>query len=172
MLKHVLLTHARRYPLMQPQDAVKLLYQSQFGGGHLIRDVSACIHFLQQEYAATPQTSEPLLEDIGNSMVRVHLSGLDHHGYTPQQLGQDFIRCAASVHGSMECFLQDLDLLKMLTQQGSMPFSDRELEQYLSGYAAAGYPMVSHSEIYRNTYHPAYRVLQFCHLPDFLQQQM
>ena len=43
-LKVILITHANRYPLMQPQDAVKLIYQNEFGGGHLIRDEEACLN--------------------------------------------------------------------------------------------------------------------------------
>ena len=34
----ILLFHFARYPKMTPQAAVKLLYQSAFGPGHLIRD--------------------------------------------------------------------------------------------------------------------------------------
>jgi hypothetical protein len=33
------------------------------------------------------------------------------------------------------------------------------LEAYLSAYEMAGYPMVSHSETYRQNYRPAYRVV-------------
>jgi len=172
MLKEILLTHAQRYPRMQPCDAVKLLYQSEFGGGHLIQDENACMDFLRREYTATPQTDTPLLEDIGNGMARVMLAGLDAHGYSAEALGQDFIRSAASVHGSMDAFQKKLSVLTELTKQGQMPFDAHALESYLTGYAAAGYPVVSHSEIYRNAYHPAYRVIQVCHLPDFLQQQM
>ena len=112
MLKEILLTHARQYPLMQPCDAVKLLYQSQFGGGHLILDEAACLEFLHREYSATTQTHGPLWEDIGNGMVRIYLSALDTWGYTQQQLGQDFIRSAAAVQGSMDVFLQNLTLWK------------------------------------------------------------
>ena len=35
-MKEILLEHFHRYPQMQLQDAVKLLYQSEFGGGHMI----------------------------------------------------------------------------------------------------------------------------------------
>ena len=34
-LERILREHAERYPLMQPTDAVKLIYQNEFGGGHL-----------------------------------------------------------------------------------------------------------------------------------------
>ena len=38
-LRAILIAHAKRYPLIQPTDAVKLIYQNEFGGGHLIREV-------------------------------------------------------------------------------------------------------------------------------------
>ena len=66
-MESILLTHARRYPRMEPCDAVKLLYQSEFAGGHLIRDEAACKAFLLREYAATPQSGRiSVLEDIGS----------------------------------------------------------------------------------------------------------
>lgn len=33
----VLCAHAARYPLMRPTDAVKLIYQGEFGSGHMIK---------------------------------------------------------------------------------------------------------------------------------------
>jgi hypothetical protein len=68
---------------MQPTDAVKLIYQNEFGGGHLIRDEAQCLARLQQEYDAVPQSDIlPLAEPIGNNMVRVHLAALDAHRCT------------------------------------------------------------------------------------------
>ena len=37
-LEIILREHSRRYPEMQATDAVKLIYQNEFSGGHLIRD--------------------------------------------------------------------------------------------------------------------------------------
>lgn len=172
MTDKILLTHAQKYPLMEPRDAVKLLYQRSFGGGHLIRDEAACLDFLRREYTATPQDDGPLLEEIGNGIVRVMLSALDAWGYPPEQLGQDFIRSATSVQGDPESFLQSLSILAELTRKGQMPFSAQALDEYLAEYAVQGYPTVSHSEAYRNAYHPAYRVLQADHLPLIYKKQV
>ena len=49
-LPNILLNHAGRYPLMEPTDAVKLIYQNEFGGGHLIQDVDSCLNYLRREY--------------------------------------------------------------------------------------------------------------------------
>ena len=160
MMKSILLGHARRYPRMEPTDAVKLLYQSEFGGGHLIRDEKACLNRLQEEYKATPQCQDiPLTEDIGNGILRVNLGALDEHGVTPDQLGQAFLRSAAQTRGSMASFREKLSLLQELTAEGAMPFSRDTLDAYLADYEAAGFPPVSHSEAYRNAYYPAYRVV-------------
>ena len=96
--------HTALYPKMQLKDVAKLLYQSEFGGGHMIQNEAACLDFLCREYAATVQTSTPLLEEIGSGMVRVYLAGLDSAGYPIEQLGQDFIRSAAAVRGNMDAF--------------------------------------------------------------------
>lgn len=157
----ILLNHAEKYPLMQPRDAVKLLYQSEFGGGHLIRDAESCLAFLRQEYAATPQDAAcPLLEEIGSGMVRVQLAALDGWGYGVDALGRDFLRSASRSRGSMAGFREKLSTLSTLTRTGAMPFSPEALAAYLGQYEAAGFPPVSHSDIYRKNYRPAYRVVE------------
>ena len=76
-LRAILIAHAKRYPLMQPRDAVKLIYQNVFGGGHLIRDEQACLNYLRKEYADLEKDpAAPLYEDIGNGIVRVNLAAL------------------------------------------------------------------------------------------------
>ena len=82
-LEQILRHHARKYPQMQPTDAVKLIYQNVFGGGHLIREPAACRCALRHEYEDTPQIfHSSLLENIGNGMVRVMLSAIDGSGYS------------------------------------------------------------------------------------------
>ena len=124
-LKAILITHAKRYPLMQPRDAVKLIYQNEFGGGHLIR-------------AVKPENLE--------------------------QLGRDFIRSAAKHKGTLDSFLNKLEVLQTLTTEGVFAFDLDALNTYLSEYKAAGYPAVSHSEQYRQAYKPAYRIIRNAYL--------
>ena len=168
-MRSILLTHARRYPLMEPRDAVKLIYQNEFGGGHMIRDESACLDFLRHEYESVKQCPDlPILEEIGSEIVRVNLAALDRHGYPLVSVGTAFLLSAAVHQGNLDSFLHKLSTLKELTEEGKMPFSPKDLETYLESYAAAGYPAVSHSETYRNAYHPAYRVIR----KEFLSKQM
>ena len=160
-MKTILLAHAIRYPLMEPRDAVKLVYQNEFGGGHLIRNEQVCMEFLQKEYASVPQDpNTPLQEDIGNGLCRVNLAALDAHSISPEKLGAAFIHSAGIHRGCMESFQKKLSILRSLTCAGAMPFPADALENYLAEYEKAGCPPVSHSDTYRKAYHPAYRVVR------------
>ena len=157
-LKAILITHAKRYPLMQPRDAVKLIYQNEFGGGHLIRDEEACLNYLRREYATLEKDpTGPLYEDIGNGIIRVNLAALREEDL--EQLGKAFIDSAAKHKGTLDSFLNKLKVLQTLTSEGVFAFDLDALNAYLSEYKAAGYLAVSHSPEYRQAYKPAYRII-------------
>ena len=157
-LRAILITHAKRYPLMQPRDAVKLIYQNEFGGGHLIRDEQACLNYLRREYADLEKDpTGPLYEDIGNGIIRVNLAALREEDL--EQLGKAFIDSAAKHKGTLDSFLNKLEVLRKLTAEGVFAFDTNALSSYLTKYKAAGYPAVSHSPEYRKVYKPAYRII-------------
>lgn len=157
-LEQILREHAKRYPIMQPTDAVKLIYQNEFGGGHLIRDEQACLNYLRREYESVAKdASIPLYEDIGNGIVRVNLAAVKEEDL--EQLGKDFIRSAAEHKGNLDSFLRKLDVLKKLTAQGVFAFGNTELDAYIVEYVNERYPIVSHSTKYRESYKPAYRII-------------
>ena len=157
-LRAILIAHARRYPMMQPRDAVKLIYQNEFGGGHFIRDEEACLNYLRREYADLEKNpAAPRYEDIGNGTVRVNLAAVKPEDL--EQLGHDFIASAAKRKGTLDSFLNKLEVLQTLTAESVFAFDLDSLNSYLSEYKAAGCPAVSHSEPYRQAYKPAYRII-------------
>ena len=159
-LETILKSHAKRYPLMKPTDAVKLIYQNEFGGGHLIRDEETCLNYLRREYADLEKDpTVPLYEDIGNGIVRVNLAAVREEDL--EQLGKAFIDSAAKHKGTLDSFLNKLEVLRKLTAEGVFTFDTNALSVYLSEYKAAGYPVVSHSPDYRAFYKPAYRIMLF-----------
>ena len=158
-LRTILIAHAKQYPLMQPRDAVKLIYQNEFGGGHLIRDEQACLNYLRREYADLEKDpTVPLYEDIGNGIVRVNLAAVKPEDL--EKLGRDFICSAAEHTGTTDSFLKKLDILCQLAEEGIFSFTMQELKIYFSEYIQSGCPMVSHSEQYRQAYQPAYRIIK------------
>ncbi len=50
-LEDILVKHYKRYPCMQIQDMVKLIYQNEFAGGHLINDENDSLSRLREEYS-------------------------------------------------------------------------------------------------------------------------
>lgn len=162
-LEKILEEHAIRYPLMQPTDAVKLIYQNEFGGGHLIRNEDAVLNYLFREYASVKKDpSIGLYEDIGNGIVRVNLAAIEESKV--EKLGRAFLTSAAEHKGDLENFQKKLEALRRLTGRGVFRFNTEDLQVYLREYANAGYPMVSHSQQYREAYSPAYRIILKSHL--------
>lgn len=157
-LRNLLRTHARRYPLMERTDAVKLIYQNEFGGGHMIANEDACLSYLRREYAATQHDPDAVLaEPIGNGIVRIHLRALPADRL--ETLGKAFIRSANAHQGTMECFREKLEILRQLTAENVFGFELAALDVYLQAYRSAGCPAVSHSDTYRRAYKPAYRIV-------------
>lgn len=162
-LRAVLSAHGARYPAMEPQDGVKLVYQNELGGGHLVADPAQSLERLRAEHAAAPRTpGAPLAEDIGNGLVRVMLGAVEEGEYPLEALDRDFVRSAALHRGDMDCFRQKLEVLRQMAWEGAFGFSLQALEDYLAPYLASGCPPASHSQGYRAAYRPAYRVMLRC----------
>ncbi len=152
--------HAARYPLMRPADAVKLIYQNEFGSGHMVKNEAAALERLRAEYAAThPRTDIPLYEQIGGGLVRLNLAALDVCTMPLETVNSAFAATANAVRGNIESFRQKLKLLYLLCEAGTFGFDTEELRKYLAEYEKAGFPVVSHSEEYRSAYSPSYRVI-------------
>ncbi len=158
-LQEILAYHAKKYPNMQPCDAVKLIYQNEFGGGHMIRNEESCLRYLCDEFARTPQNVAPLTESIGNGIVRVNLSSLSANSLPPEKLCEIFIRSSNEHKGSVDSFREKLSILRESTEEGLFSFTPEALSEYLAEYERAGFPAVSHSNIYRESYKPAYRIV-------------
>ncbi len=159
-LSEIIKAHANKYPKMQPCDAVKLIYQNEFGGGHLIADPAQSLERLKEELAACRPSDEPLMESIGNGSSRLYLSSPEAAKLSPELINDIFVSSAQIHLGSRSSFRTKLDLLKDKFDYFNFDFSLEELESYLADYEAAGFPMVSHSPEYREAYAPAYRVVE------------
>ncbi|MGI5897366.1 MAG: uridine kinase family protein [Oscillospiraceae bacterium] len=153
-----LIQHADCYPQMEPTDAVKLLYQNEFAGGHLITDESACINWLKQECDSV-QPLARAAESLGNGIVRIHLSDVKQKGYSLRSIARCFMNTARTHQGNQTAFREKLELLNRLTQTGEFSFTNDTFQTYLKRYIETGCPPVRHSPVFRQCYHPAYRVI-------------
>lgn len=148
----ILEEHARRYPLMEPQDVAKLAYQGEFGPEHLVSDRRQAGSFLMEEWKKLPHDSKPQLpESVGGGLCRFPLSfcqSTDAVG----MLAELFILTAGEHRGSME------GLAGKLEQTGHMEISG--IKEWMEEWRQRKFPPVHHSRTYHDTYHPHYRLIQ------------
>jgi len=165
-IKALLLKQYDLYPKMQIQDTVKLIYQNEFAGGHLIENEDDILRKLLEELCSLKHSCMDkrvpcdAFEDIGNNLCRLHLAALKYYDISLNTVNKLFISTANSIKGSIQSFEEKLDVLRQCCKEGLLPYPLEELEAYLCSYKKKGYPPVSHSEIFRAAYSPAYRIVR------------
>lgn len=159
-LYDILIGQFKRYPKMEACDAVKLLYQAEFGGGHRVQDEYNCMMRIEQEGSSlTPeQLSAPYFEEIGGGYCRMNLSVLQV--IPVEVLGKMFIQSAGEEHGSLAGFSERLLILRRLCEEKKTGFTAGQLDSFLESYTSEELYPVSHSEAYTRAYAPAYRVVK------------
>ncbi len=147
-------------PQMEITDAVKLVYQSEFGCGHLLAPQEECAQRIQEEMGRTQAMDGiPAWVDIGDDLCRLELRAPAVRALPALLVARMMAWSAANVHGSLPGFRGKLDVLRGLCAQAELPFDPQALDAYLESYARQGFPPVSHSATYRAAYAPAYRVV-------------
>ena len=158
-MRQLLLEHLEKYPLMQPQDCVKLFYQSRMGCGHFLSGSSQVQARLQKEYQTCPHTGQLLFESLGHDYCRLHLSAFDASELSLETLGNLFVYSSQQPSAGENALKEDLLMFDTMVRSKEVPFALSHWESFLSQYQSAGFPAISHSDTYRQAYHPSYRVL-------------
>lgn len=150
-LDEVLLLHRERYPLLEPQDYIKLIYQNEFGPGHMIVDPDMVLKRLFDEAQSLVPVARYPFDPIGNGLIRVHINGLSEDRL--MALGAAFVATANSHRGRDESFIKKLNRLRVLFP------NDTSLDEFITGYLESGIRPIHHSHVYSENYNPAYRVV-------------
>jgi len=163
-LSAILLQHHCRYPAMAVQDMVKLIYQNEFAGGHMIADEQASLARLAAEISARGQgpthaSQLEVFEDIGNGLCRLNLWALADSAIRQETVNRFFVSTANSWQGNTAGLEQKAGLFHQLSASDELPFAPEDVSAFLTAYRQQDYPPLSHSEVYRSSYRPAYRVV-------------
>jgi len=155
---------------MQVQDLLKLVYQNEFGCGHMVTDTAHSLEMINcetQGFTADTQSYD-VFEYIGNGLCRLNLRVLQQTILAPETLNNFFILTANKPMGSHDSFEAKVAEVIKLCESGAITFDANEVTQALTESRSAGHPPQRHSEAYRAAYQPAYRVVgkTFC---DFLE---
>lgn len=165
-MKDILLEHYRRYPRMDIRDIVKLIYQSEFAGGHLIKSDDDSLRRLEDEMEQVdksgrlvPKNGE-LFESIGGGLCRLDLYWLRGTGISIETVNRFFVNTANSVSGSVCGLEKKFRVLRQCCEDGELPYRIEELDMFVNEYRKNGYPAIGHSEAYRQEYSPSYRIVK------------
>jgi len=155
------LLHAGTYPRMQAQDYVKLACQHALGCGHMVSSFENAYERILSE--RSPGETGVRFEDIGNGLVRMHLSGNDA-SFSSELLAGMFMHTANAFEKSGEKLEEALKTLAALSEEGKLSVPADEMKRYIAQYRRNGCPIVSHTDSYREAYQPHYRVVlkDFC----------
>lgn len=75
--------HVRSHPELELQDAIKFLYQSCMGPGHLGLDSQAVLDRLEAEWADVEGDADaPLTEPLGGGLCRLSLAACKGQGWS------------------------------------------------------------------------------------------
>lgn len=142
------------------QDIFKLLYQASFGREHLLSEKAA--EYLEAEYAETEALDIPLYERISDSWIRVNIASWKYNKLSLQWLKTLFFTENKIVFDGNKLFYDYLDEVEQDIRKGVVNIPYETFEAYKLDYLTKGLHPVHHSDLYRETNHPHYRLMPAC----------
>ena len=152
--------HLRAHPSMTPQDIAKLCYQAAHGAEHLLADVERARGYLSREMETTEADDTlPLTEPISDTVSRVNLAPWKARGLSADALFDLFAATArVSGEGSVRLDAYLAEVSEYLAHEPCAVTLDA-WKEFLAWYDQNGRPAVHHSEVYRLSERPAYRIV-------------
>lgn len=159
--KEYLRQQAALHPSMQPQDVYKLIYQAAFGAEHLLEDEEAAFAYFEREYQAVSPRDEALYEQISENTYRVNLRAWKRRGLPSKWLFGMFVgsvkRCPDDLPKLR--FAQYVDEATEIVKKTEFSFSYEDFLKFKESYEKQDPEPVHHSERYRESENPAYRLV-------------
>ncbi len=155
--------HLNWYPLMELRDVYKLIYQGVLGSEHLVSSTTEFASYLEQEFEhlvpdPAGRLAEPVRPDGG--LLRINLRPYKSRQQDVAQLVPLCLETAAEKWGKLSDLQEAWDSFVSQVKQSRFPqFTLEQVVDFTSWLEAHNYPALHHSEIYRQHYQPAYRLI-------------
>lgn len=158
---------AEKYPAATLQDVYKTCYQDFFGPGHMVTDSAAALRYIHSEVEELTKEKECELTIESNDEptgFRHRFVRIDLRRIVLGQISEEEVLCrfmesantAAPVHDAWADEWAEIEAIALEVQPA---WQNEELQQALRE-AAAKKQAIRHSESYRNTYKPHYRIIR------------
>ncbi len=162
-VKSYLIHCAEIHPRAQIQDYMKRLYQSEFGSDRPVQSEEQDLQDLRAEIdnMTDKMKRRPWFDPFCSQFCRINLSV--SKDISPELINRIYVNsCRTSNRLAWFRFEEKVRIFMELCreQPGLFRFTPEEVMEYCEQYKKAGYPVVSHSDIYIKAYEPAYRVVR------------
>ena len=158
-LKQTVLEHIKKYPEIELQDILKMLFQNEFGPKHLAENEIECFKSLSTEINSIDYNeNEELFEDIGYDALRLNLKAIPA-GTDLNYINKIIVNSASEFCGTNEKLVVKFGLLVVMAENQEIPFDIERVRDETNAFAKNGFKPISHSEVYKQNYSPAYRVI-------------
>ena len=157
-MKNAILNEKKLHPQAQPQDYIKLIFQSEFGPGHLISNPDYARNRLYDEWQQVKHMAPEAPQEIGGGYVRLCIKGIDESRL--EEINTVFVASANEKSGNDKSFMKKLELFLQMAQEGCFDFDSRTANDAVDAYLKGGIRPTSHTENYHRHYTPAYRVVR------------
>ncbi len=165
-LKYLLINHYKKYPDMQIQDFLKLIYQFTFGPKHFHNepDLAHIKAYLERELEGLKNLKQTqYVESIGNGYYRIYLHAIKNHKISTKELSEMFYQSILLSQPEndfiKQSFIRHIDLLIEMIKNQEISFDLETSLQIIKNYLKEGIHPIHHSDIYRKQYEPHYRVV-------------
>ena len=157
--KEYLIEHLKKHPSMMPRDAVKLCYQAAMGAEHLLLDPIKAKKYFDAEFESVEPRRGELFECLSDDVCRIDLGVWKLEGFPSEWLFNMFLETATVKSGGRELLEANLSSVEEVIGEQETCFSREEWREFLKEYRNIGMPAVHHSEEYRQSERPAYRIV-------------
>lgn len=156
-MRNILLYENKIHPQAQPQDYIKLIFQSEFGPGHLIASADYSKQRLVDEWNQVKDLPFEESQDIGDGFVRLNIKGISN--YQLENINLAFFNSANETNGSESRFMDKIGLFLKMAEENLFNFNYDIAQKAVNEYLSGGIRPTSHTKIYHSHYTPAYRVV-------------
>ncbi len=174
--KSIILEQYLRYPKMEMQDFIKMIYQNSFGPKHMRTNPSleTTKKYIEEELKNTieyPATHQ--IEYIGNDYYRVSLLVINHGLMTVDQFSDAFYQSMIDSpiidDENINFFITQLKMICEMVEEKEIDLDVKDCELLIEEYLDLGIRPMHHTDIFKENYHPHYRVIHKSILRKYLE---
>ena len=158
-MSHYLSNQFSLHPSMQPDDIIKLCYQSCYGAEHLLKDIDSARNYFFSEWDSIAIEDKPLYEEISPCYARLNLSACKYRCHDKEKAFQIFKDSVTPRIFKPQIFHDLMDEYLLTLEQMFAKDRVEEFKQFLEQYYQNGVRPIHHSAIYREKENPHYRVV-------------